>query len=187
VVGKHIAQSKTPCWSRAPGNPCSIISGGGKWIDLTIEADPIYHTIPVAAEKAFCPAVKTGENQPWQTIRSLSTRASPERNIRPSSRVRLPPRGRSRSSFASRRARGFPRRTFISLSSHSSDFLKTPSKSPQPVFRFRDNREGTPCNPGFLGLPADSTLYSISVREHTIVMRHGGRAILTRAGRSTAN
>jgi hypothetical protein len=68
VVGKHIAQSKTPCWSRAPGNPCSIISGGGKWIDLTIEADPIYHTIPVAAEKAFCPAVKTGENQPWRTI-----------------------------------------------------------------------------------------------------------------------
>jgi hypothetical protein len=31
----------------------SIINGGGKWIEITIEADPIYQTILIAAEKGF--------------------------------------------------------------------------------------------------------------------------------------
>jgi predicted phage-related endonuclease len=31
----------------------SIINGGGKWIELSIEADPIYQTILIAAEKSF--------------------------------------------------------------------------------------------------------------------------------------
>jgi hypothetical protein len=39
----------------------SIINGGGKWIELSIEADPIYQTILIAAETAFWRAVKTGE------------------------------------------------------------------------------------------------------------------------------
>jgi predicted phage-related endonuclease len=39
----------------------SIINGGGKWIEMSIEADPIYQTILIAAEKAFWRAVKTGE------------------------------------------------------------------------------------------------------------------------------
>jgi predicted phage-related endonuclease len=39
----------------------SIITGGGNWIELSIEADPIYQTILIAAEKAFWRAVKTGE------------------------------------------------------------------------------------------------------------------------------
>src|SRR5216683_1045757 len=39
----------------------SIITGGGKWVELSIEADPIYQTILIAAEKAFWRAVKTGE------------------------------------------------------------------------------------------------------------------------------
>src|SRR6202158_1722099 len=39
----------------------SIINGGGKGIELTIEADPIYQTILIGAEKAFWRAVKTGE------------------------------------------------------------------------------------------------------------------------------
>jgi hypothetical protein len=38
----------------------SIINGGGKWIELSIEADPIYQTIMIAAEKAFWSAVHTG-------------------------------------------------------------------------------------------------------------------------------
>src|SRR6202163_3831820 len=40
----------------------SIINGGGKWIELSIEADPIYQTILIAAEKAVWQAVKT-----WDT------------------------------------------------------------------------------------------------------------------------
>jgi predicted phage-related endonuclease len=39
----------------------SIISGGGKWIELWIDADPIYQTNLVAAEKSFWRSVKTGE------------------------------------------------------------------------------------------------------------------------------
>jgi len=39
----------------------SIINGGGKWVELMIEADPIFQTILIAAEKAFWRAVKTGE------------------------------------------------------------------------------------------------------------------------------
>src|SRR5450432_3068982 len=39
----------------------SIINGGGKWIELSIDADPIYQTILIAAEKAFWRAVKTSE------------------------------------------------------------------------------------------------------------------------------
>jgi predicted phage-related endonuclease len=39
----------------------SIITGGGKWIELSFEADPIYQTILIAAEKAFWRVVKTGE------------------------------------------------------------------------------------------------------------------------------
>ncbi|MFL5238230.1 MAG: YqaJ viral recombinase family protein [Rhizomicrobium sp.] len=39
----------------------SIINGGGKWVELSIEADPIYQTILIAAERAFWRAVKTGE------------------------------------------------------------------------------------------------------------------------------
>jgi predicted phage-related endonuclease len=39
----------------------SIINGGGKWVELSIEADPIYQTILISAEKAFWRAVKTCE------------------------------------------------------------------------------------------------------------------------------
>jgi predicted phage-related endonuclease len=39
----------------------SIITGGGSWIQLSVEADPIYQTILIAAEKAFWQSVKTGE------------------------------------------------------------------------------------------------------------------------------
>src|SRR5258708_1907411 len=39
----------------------SIINGGGKWVELSVQADPIYQTILIAAEKAFWRAVKTGE------------------------------------------------------------------------------------------------------------------------------
>ena len=39
----------------------SIINGGGMWVELSVEADPIYQTILIAAEKAFWRAVKTGE------------------------------------------------------------------------------------------------------------------------------
>jgi predicted phage-related endonuclease len=39
----------------------SIITGGGTWVELSVEADPIYQTILIAAERAFWQSVKNGE------------------------------------------------------------------------------------------------------------------------------
>lgn len=39
----------------------SIINGGGKWVELSIEADPVYQTVLIAVEKAFWRAVQNGE------------------------------------------------------------------------------------------------------------------------------
>ena len=39
----------------------SIINGGGRWVELSIEADPVYQTVLIAVEKAFWRAVQTGE------------------------------------------------------------------------------------------------------------------------------
>ncbi len=39
----------------------SIINGGGQWVEISIDADPIYQTVLIAAEKAFWHAVKVGE------------------------------------------------------------------------------------------------------------------------------
>src|SRR5436190_18390961 len=59
---KHMAQLQhNMLVAGARRSVLSIINGGGKWVELSIEADPIYQTILIAAEKAFWRAVKTGE------------------------------------------------------------------------------------------------------------------------------
>ncbi len=39
----------------------SIITGGGKWVEIAIPADPVYQTVLIAVEKAFWRSVQTGE------------------------------------------------------------------------------------------------------------------------------
>jgi predicted phage-related endonuclease len=39
----------------------SIITGGGKWVEITIHADPVYQHLLVTAEKRFWRCVETGE------------------------------------------------------------------------------------------------------------------------------
>jgi hypothetical protein len=39
----------------------SIITGGGKWVEITIPLDPLYLSILVSAEKKFWRCVQTGE------------------------------------------------------------------------------------------------------------------------------
>ena len=39
----------------------SIITGGGKWVEIAVDADPIYQTAMMYAERAFWLAVSTGE------------------------------------------------------------------------------------------------------------------------------
>ncbi len=59
---KHMAQLQhNMLVAETKTSVLSIINGGGKWVELVIEADPIYQTVLIAAEKAFWRAVKTGE------------------------------------------------------------------------------------------------------------------------------
>ena len=39
----------------------SIITGGGKWVEMAISADPVYQTPMMYAERAFWRAVSSGE------------------------------------------------------------------------------------------------------------------------------
>jgi predicted phage-related endonuclease len=43
------------------GAVLSIITGGGKWVEIAVAADPIYQTALMYAERAFWRAVTTGE------------------------------------------------------------------------------------------------------------------------------
>jgi predicted phage-related endonuclease len=62
AIEKHVAQLQhNMLVAGAKKSVLSIINGGGKWVELSVEADPIYQTILIAAEKAFWRAVKTGE------------------------------------------------------------------------------------------------------------------------------
>ena len=38
----------------------SIINGGGKWVEATVDADPVYQTVLIAARSAFWQAVRNG-------------------------------------------------------------------------------------------------------------------------------
>jgi predicted phage-related endonuclease len=59
---KHMAQLQhNMLVAGAKKSVLSIINGGGMWVELSIEADPIYQTILIAAENAFWRAVKAGE------------------------------------------------------------------------------------------------------------------------------
>jgi predicted phage-related endonuclease len=59
---KHMAQLQHNMWvidSRAA--VLSLITGGGKWVEMTIQADPLYQHLLLTAEKAFWRCVETGE------------------------------------------------------------------------------------------------------------------------------
>ena len=60
-VGSGFVASLARPGGNATGFTPLVGSLGGKWVELSIEADPIYQTILIAAEKAFWRAVKTGE------------------------------------------------------------------------------------------------------------------------------
>ena len=59
---KHMAQLQHNMWVTASSTAVlSIITGGGKWVEMTIPADPLYqHLLPIA-EKKFWRGVETGE------------------------------------------------------------------------------------------------------------------------------
>ena len=59
---KHIAQLQHNMWvTNSRSAVLSIITGGGKWVEMTVHADPLYQHLLLTAEKKFWRCVQTGE------------------------------------------------------------------------------------------------------------------------------
>src|SRR6476646_3547138 len=59
---KHMAQLQHNMWVTASRMAVlSIITGGGKWVEMTIPADPLYQHLLLTAEKKFWRCVESGE------------------------------------------------------------------------------------------------------------------------------
>jgi predicted phage-related endonuclease len=59
---KHMAQVQHNMWvTHSRSSVLSIITGGGKWVEMTIPADPLYQHLLLTAERKFWRCVETGE------------------------------------------------------------------------------------------------------------------------------
>src|SRR3954451_11409435 len=59
---KHMAQRQHNMWVTASRTAVlSIITGGGKWVEMTIFADPLYQHLLLTAERKFWRCVESGE------------------------------------------------------------------------------------------------------------------------------
>jgi predicted phage-related endonuclease len=59
---KYMAQVQHNMWvTNLRGSVLSIITGGGKWVEITIPMDPLYLSVLVSAEKKFWRCVQSGE------------------------------------------------------------------------------------------------------------------------------
>jgi predicted phage-related endonuclease len=62
AVEKHMAQVQHNMWvTHLKTAVLSIITGGGKWVEITVPIDPLYLSILVSAEKKFWRCVQSGE------------------------------------------------------------------------------------------------------------------------------
>src|SRR5207248_9750455 len=59
---KHMAQLQHNMWVIAARSAVlSIVTGGGKWVEIKIHADPLYQHLLLTAEKKFWRCVQSGE------------------------------------------------------------------------------------------------------------------------------
>jgi predicted phage-related endonuclease len=59
---KHMAQLQHNMWVTAARTAVlSIITGGGKWVELSVPADPLYQHLLLTAERKFWRSVQNGE------------------------------------------------------------------------------------------------------------------------------
>jgi predicted phage-related endonuclease len=62
AVEKYMAQLQHNMWvTHLKTAVLSIVTGGGKWVEITVTIDPLYLSILVSAEKKFWRCVQTGE------------------------------------------------------------------------------------------------------------------------------
>ena len=62
AVQKYMAQLQHNMWVVAARSAVlSVITGGGKWVEITTHADPLYQHLIVTAERKFWRCVESGE------------------------------------------------------------------------------------------------------------------------------
>jgi hypothetical protein len=62
AVAKYMPQLQHNMWVvAAPSAVLSVITGGGKWVEITTHADPLYQHLIVTAERKFWRCVESGE------------------------------------------------------------------------------------------------------------------------------
>jgi predicted phage-related endonuclease len=62
AAAKHMAQLQHNMWvTNSRSAVLSIITGGGKWVEMTVQADPLFQHLLITAEKKFWRCVQTGE------------------------------------------------------------------------------------------------------------------------------
>jgi predicted phage-related endonuclease len=62
AADKHMAQLQHNMWvTNARSAALSIVTGGGKWVEMTIAADSLYQHLLITAERRFWRCVETGE------------------------------------------------------------------------------------------------------------------------------
>src|SRR5437660_2268866 len=59
---KHMAQVQHNMWvTSSKLAALSVITGGGKWVEITLSADPLYQHLLLTAERKFWRCVESGE------------------------------------------------------------------------------------------------------------------------------
>ena len=70
---KYMAQLQHNMWvTHLRTSVLSIITGGGKWVEITIPMDPLYLSVLVSAEKKFWRCVQSGEAAPSDQCRAAA-------------------------------------------------------------------------------------------------------------------
>ncbi|MGY3343505.1 hypothetical protein ACVI1I_002706 [Bradyrhizobium sp. USDA 4459] len=60
---KHMAQLQHNMWVVASrSSALSIITGGGKWVEIQIHADPLYQHLLLTAERQFCCSLSAADS-----------------------------------------------------------------------------------------------------------------------------
>ena len=78
----HMAQLQHNMWVTASRMAVlSIITGGGKWVEMTITADPLYQHLLLTAERKFWRGVETGEPPRLFGIEPPRPRVEAVRNV----------------------------------------------------------------------------------------------------------
>ena len=82
AIAKHMAQLQHNMWvTNARSAALSIITGGGKWIEMTIPADALYQHFLITAERRFWRCVQTGETPRPYGIEPPRPRVEPVRVV----------------------------------------------------------------------------------------------------------